>query len=110
MNACKCTNKCTCKKTENVFLYDYEYTKVNVISKSSKCVKKTEVIIPDDTFCLATNLEPKVAVCVDDDCVSITSKDSYTSFDSWQDNDEILDNEILRAKVVFKKKYESGAN
>jgi hypothetical protein len=112
MNICKCTNKCTCKKIENIFLYDYKYTEPNIITKKDMCIKKSDVIIAKETFCLATDLEPKLESCIndDDDCISITSKDSCSSFDSWIETDELLDQEILRAKVVFKKKYIKEAN
>lgn len=113
MDTCKCLDKCTCKKVENVFLYEYTYAKpvLETTHKQSKCSKKVEesCVLSNETFCMASNLETcDTKNYVDDDCISLISKDSFSSFDSWID-DDILTNEITRAKVLFKKKYESNS-
>lgn len=46
----------------------------------------------------------------DSDCVSLISASSYDSFDSCIDNDELLEKEIIRARIQYKNKYVRGLN
>lgn len=86
---------------ENVYIYDSVYIPTNYVCTKKTTVEPNNVIINDTSYIPA---EQETTDNDDDDCVTITSKDSYESFDSWI-NDDLLAKEQERAKIEFKKDY-----
>ena len=115
MESHKCPKKCS-NKTENVIVYDYNFATIN----PNPCSKKIPVLYDiNDSFQMVKTNETKCKkVCgndpyqndvyQDDECISLISENSYDSFDSWNE-ENILENEILRAKVEFKNNYNNNA-
>lgn len=69
--------------------------------KSKKILFKNDFLLikPTSKKTIVKNCED------DDDNKSLTSTSSCESFDSWENNDELLKKEKTRARVNFKKRY-----
>ena len=70
-------------------------------------------VIPSLTFINVTNfcMENTSNIHeVPEECISLISNNSYESFDSWNDDDNLLKNEILRSRVFFKRNYTCDSN
>jgi hypothetical protein len=73
------------------------------------CAPK-KIIIYDSTIFIPT-IKPcstlNKVICTDcdedSDCISIISDSTVSSFDSIDDNDQLLQHEIQRARVLYKK-------
>ena len=101
----------------NIIIYDNPTLIKNKDKGDKKCCKKeiNENLLfnNQDFFIKVQKCKEKKPVqpspeCDSDECYSLTSASSFESFDSSDDNNEnLLRLEIDRARVLYKKDYES---